>query len=94
VQWSALAYCRGGFPYAFVNVTPPLTPDAQGHFEVHEHFNVNFVNGAIVRFRADTVGQLFADGAAGTLRLRIAFPTGTPFPDRCDNYLVSWTAAP
>jgi hypothetical protein len=94
VEWSALAYCERGDPYFFGNVTPPLTPDAEGHFEVHEHFNVKLTNGVMIRFRADTVGQLLADGAVGTLRLRVAFPNGTPFPDRCDNYLVNWTAAP
>jgi hypothetical protein len=94
VEWSALAFCRGGTTSFFANVTPVLTPDAQGHFEVHEHFSLKFANGAVAPFRADTVGQLFADGAVGTFRLRQVFPNGTPFPDRCDNYLVSWTAAP
>ena len=90
-QWTASLHC-GKQTLMRTNHTPTTTVKADGTFFRTEHFNVEYVHGVTERFTAVFKGRFLADGATGTLRLRmITRQKGHHFLP-CDSGLQTWSA--
>jgi hypothetical protein len=94
MAWVATPHCTHTKLLQFENITPVMRPRADGTFGRHERFSLRYADG-LVRFRADTAGQLIAGGATGTIRLReTLYSRRGRRLGRCDTGVESWGAIP
>lgn len=93
-SWQALARCPGG-SLPIDNLSRPMRITRAGAFRRRERLTIRYRDGSRERYRISFGGRLLSDGAAGTLRVRVAIITrrGRTLA-RCDSGIRRWAAAP
>lgn len=92
--WQAFAPCaRGSVPID--NYSPAMAISRTGTFRRSERYVVRYNNGTADRFTVYFGGRFLADGAAGSLRVRVRITDrrGRTLT-RCDSGVRRWTASP
>jgi hypothetical protein len=87
------ARCDGRFTWPVSNSTAPTTVKADGTFQRNERFTVRYRDGSTERYRVSFGGRFLADGATGTLRVRLVYRDGRARYS-CDTGPQTWTARP
>jgi hypothetical protein len=90
-EWTASIRC-GKQTLMRTNHTPTTTVKADGTFARTEHFNVKYRDGSTERFTAIFKGRFLADGATGTLRLRMITRKKGYHYVPCDSGVQTWAA--
>ena len=90
--WQAVMKCGPKARLTAVNFTPATKIAADGSFTKSEKYTIKYGNGSSDTYRVSFGGRFLADGASGTLRVRMQTRQKGKSFYPCDSSTLNWTA--